>query len=237
LFLEQEALSDADALAAKSLQAWAHVALGHILLMQGNTAAARAHSEQALSLEQSIGAGTEERETRYILADLAIEERRISDAREMLQELRNALDHRPNVDAELECLILQTKLALLEKQDAAALKTALRARAASTHSERLELQLSAAEVLALAAGASRQWAQADRVINSALGLASQSGCVACELKVQYSQCDLSEKRDASRSALCFSDLNTRAAARGFGLIARNAAAETAILAKGSNHLP
>jgi len=229
--IEQKALNDADALAAKSLQAWAHVALGHILLMQGNTAAARAHSEQALSLEQSIGAGTEERETRYVLADLAIEERRISDAREMLQKLRNALEHRPNVDAELECLILQTKLALLEKQDDAALKTALRARAVSTRSERLELQLSADEVLALAAAASRDWAQADRVINTALTRASQAGCVACEFEVEFSQCDVSAKKDASRGALCFAKLNTRAAARGFGLIARNAATETAILAK------
>jgi DNA-binding winged helix-turn-helix (wHTH) protein/tetratricopeptide (TPR) repeat protein len=235
--IEQKALNDADALAAKSLQAWAHVALGHILLMEGKTVAARANSEQALTLEQSIGAGTEERETRYILAELAIEEHRLSDAREMLQRLQDNLKHRQNTDAELECLILQTKLELLDRQDAVALKTALRARAVSTHSERLELQLSATEVLALAAGASRQWAQADRVINSALGRASQSGCVACEFKVQYSQCDLSAKRDASRGTLCFAELNTRAAARGFGLIARNSAAATAILAKGSSHLP
>jgi hypothetical protein len=53
------------------------------------------------------------------------------------------------------------------------------------------------------------------VLTSALRRASQSGCVACELKVQFSQCDLIAKKDATRGVRCFEELNTTAAAKGF----------------------
>jgi eukaryotic-like serine/threonine-protein kinase len=225
--IEQKALINADALAAKSLQAFAHHALGQILLMEGETVAARANSEQALTLEQSIGAGTEERETRYILAELAIEEHRLSDAREMLQRLQDNLKHRRNTDAELECLILQSELELLEGQDAVALKRALRARTVSAHSERLELQLSATEVLAQAAEASRRWAEADRLIGSALLRASQSGCVACQLKIQVSQCELKAQTDRLEGFVCFQNLQRSAESRGFRRIAESAASKLA----------
>ena len=51
----------------------------------------------------------------------------------MLRLLQVELKRSQNVDAELECLILQTELELLDKQSDAALSTALRARSVSGH--------------------------------------------------------------------------------------------------------
>jgi DNA-binding winged helix-turn-helix (wHTH) protein/tetratricopeptide (TPR) repeat protein len=229
--IAQKAITDSDALAAKSLQAGSRILLGLILTKQGDTAKARENYKQALALEESADAGMEQKETRYLLGELAIEENHLSEAREMLRLLESDLSRRHDIDTELECLILQGKLELLAHRTDAALKTSARAQTLSQQSERLELQLSASEVMAQSAAASRNWTQADRVLTSALRRASQSGCVACELQVQFSQCDLSAKKDASRGARCFEDLHTRAAAKGFGLIARNSANETAILAK------
>ena len=229
--IAQQAITNADALAAKSLQAGSRILLGLILLKQGDTTKARDNYNQALALEESADEGMEQKETHYLLGELAIEENRTSDAKEMLRLLREDLGRRRDIDTELECLILQAELELLDHQGDAALKTSARAEALSRQSERLELQLSAAVVVAQSAAASRDWTQADRMINSALQRASQSGCVACELKAQFSQCDLRAKKDRSRGVLCFEELNTRAAAKGFGLIARNAATETAMLAK------
>jgi tetratricopeptide (TPR) repeat protein/DNA-binding winged helix-turn-helix (wHTH) protein len=229
--IAQKAITNADALAAKSLQAGSRIVLGLILEKQGDTTTARENYKQALALEESADAGMEQKETHYLLGELAIEENRLSEAKEMLRLLQDDLGRRHDIDTELECLILQAELELLDHHNGAALKTSARAQTLSLQSERLELQLSAAEVEAQSAAASRNWTQADRMINSALQRASQSGCVACEFKVQFSQCDLSAKKDASRGVRCFQELNARAAAKGFGLIARNAATETAILAK------
>jgi DNA-binding winged helix-turn-helix (wHTH) protein/tetratricopeptide (TPR) repeat protein len=233
--IAQKAITEADALAAKSLQAGGRILLGLILVKQGDTTQAHANYQQALALEESADASMELKETHYLLGELAIEENHLSEAKEMLRLLQDDLGHRHDIDTELECLILQAELELLDHHSDAAAKTSSRAQMVSLQSERLELQLSAAEVAAQSAAA-KNWTQADRLINSALGRASQSGCVACEFKVQFSQCDLRAKRDPSRGILCFEDLNTRAATKGFGLIARNAATETAILIRGTNHL-
>ena len=145
----------------------------------------------------------------------------------MLQRLQDNLKLRQNTDAELECLILQTKLELLDRQDAVALKTALRARTVSAHSERLELQLSAREVFARAAEASRRWAQADRLISSALLRASQSGCVACQLKIQVLQCELKAQAGRLEGSVCFQNLQRSAESSGFRRIAESAASKLA----------
>jgi eukaryotic-like serine/threonine-protein kinase len=229
--IAQKAITDADALAAKSLQAGSRILFGLILTKQGDTAKARENYQQALALEESAHASTAHKETHYLLAELAIEENHLSEAKEMLRLLQDDLEHRHDIDTELECLILQAELELFDHRNSEALKTSMRAQTLSLQSERLELQLSAAEVMAQTATASQDWTQAERVINFASRRAVQSGCVACEFKVQFSQCDLNAKKDASRGAVCFEELNARAAAKGFGLIARNAAAETAILAK------
>jgi DNA-binding winged helix-turn-helix (wHTH) protein/tetratricopeptide (TPR) repeat protein len=227
----ERAITNADALAAKGLQAGGRIVLGLILVKQGDTTKAHAIYQQALTLEESADASMERKETHYVLGELAIEENHPSEAKDMLRLLQDDLGHRHDIDTELECLILQAELELLDHHNDAAARTSSRAQTVSLQSERLELQLSASEVAAQSAAAARNWTQADRVINSALRRASQSGCVACEFKVQFSQCDVSGKRDASRGALCFSELNARAAARGFGFIAGKAATETAILAK------
>jgi len=229
--IAQKATVDADALAAKSLQAGSRILLGLILLKQGDTTNARENYNQALVLEESADEGMEQKETHYLLAELDIEENHFSEAREMLQLLQGDLSRRHDSDTELECLILQVRLELLDHHRDAALKTSARTQTLSQQSERLDLQLSASEVVAQSAAASKNWTQADRVLTSALRRASQSGCVACEFKVQFSQCDLSAKKDATRGVRCFEELNTRAAAKGFGLIARNAAIETAVLTK------
>ena len=229
--IAQKAITNADALAAKSLQAGSRILLGLILMKQGDTTKARENYQQALALDGSADAWIERKETRYLLGELAIEEARLPEAKEMLRQLQDDLEHTHDIDTELECLILQAELELFDHRNDAALKTSTRAQTLSLRSERLELQLSAAEVMAQAAAASRDWTQAERVIKTASLRASQSGCVACELKVQFSLCNLNAKEDTARGAVCFQELNARASARGFGLIARNAAAETAILAK------
>ena len=68
-------MSDADALGEKRIQDAVRLFLGQIL-SKGDLAEARARYEQALNLEQSAHARTEETETRYFMAQLAIEERR-----------------------------------------------------------------------------------------------------------------------------------------------------------------
>jgi DNA-binding winged helix-turn-helix (wHTH) protein/TolB-like protein len=229
--IAQRAITNADNLAAKGLQAGSRIMLGLILVKEGDTAKAHTNYQQALALEESADAGMERKETHYLLGELAIEEIHAPEAKEMLRLLQNDLEHRRDIDTKLECLILQAELELLDHENNAALKTSAQAQTLSLQSERLELQLAAAGVAAQSAAAARNWTQADRMIKSALGRAAQSGCGACEFKAQFSQCDLRAKRDASGGALCFEDLNARAAAKGFGLIARNAATETAILTK------
>ena len=221
--IAQKALANADALAAKSLQAGSRIVLARAQLLQGDTEKARTNLEQALALAGSIKADMEERETRYSLAELAIEEQRMSDAREMLRLLRIDEKHSKNVDVELECLILQAELELLDRQNDAALSTALQAQSVSRRDERFDLKMSAAEVLAKAAAASRKWTHADQVINSSLQQASESGCVAWELKARLSECTLKADREAPDASLCFKRLQRAAQSKGFGQIAKNAA--------------
>jgi tetratricopeptide (TPR) repeat protein len=221
--IEQKAITNADALGAKSMQAESRAALGLILLKQGDTTKARANYQQALALQESANASIERRETHYLLGELAVEETHVSEGKEMLRLLQADLKVLHDIDTELECLILQAELELLDNHKDAARKTSARAQTASLQSERLELQLSAAEVMAQSATASRDWTQADQMINSALRRASQSGCVACEFEAHFYRCDLKAQKAASDGALCFEDLQRKAYARGFALIARNAA--------------
>ena len=222
--IARKAMSNADALAAKSLQAGSRILMAQILSLQGDTSAARATYEQALALEESTKASTEERETRYALAQLALEERP-SDAREMLRLMQAKLKPTQHVDVELECLILQTELELLDKQNDAALGTALRAQSVSGHDERFDLKMSAAEVFVKAAAASQKWTQADQVVRSSLLRASQSGCFACELKVKFFECGLKAEKDASDASVCFEKLQRTAERKGFGRIAKDAASK------------
>ncbi len=233
--IQQKGLAMADSLSNKDLRAAARMALGHTLFLRGEIANARANYQQALVLEHSLNERPQENETRYALAVLAIEEQRLADAKEMLRFLQADVRRSTNVDIELECLILQSELEMLDKHNDATPQIASRIKAASRNDERLELQPSAAQVLAKTAAASHKWTEADRIIQAALLHASQSGCVACEFEAKFSQCDLNVQTNASLGVLCFEELKTTAAARGFGLIARNAATETAILAKRRDH--
>lgn len=166
---------------------------------------------------------TKQKKEKYALAELAIEEQRRSDAREMLRRRQVDQKHSKNVDAELECLMLQAELELLDKQNDAALSTALQARSVARRDERFDLKMSAAEVLAKAAAASRKWTHADQVINSCLQRALESGCVACELRARLSECTLKADRDAPDASLCFKNLQKAAESKGFGRIAKNSA--------------
>jgi DNA-binding winged helix-turn-helix (wHTH) protein/tetratricopeptide (TPR) repeat protein len=232
----QKARTNADALAAKSLQAGSRMVLALAVSLEGDAVGARANYEQALALAESIKASTEEREIRYALAQAAIEEQRPSDAKEMLRLLKIGLNHEKNVDAELECLILQARLELLDNQRDAALASALRGQAVSRHDERLDLKMSAAEVLVKAAGASRKFTQADQVLDSALVRASQSGCLACELQAKLSACNLKADREAKDTSVCFANLQKAAESKGFGRIAKNAALKAHTLHRVSSRL-
>jgi DNA-binding winged helix-turn-helix (wHTH) protein/tetratricopeptide (TPR) repeat protein/TolB-like protein len=219
----QKAAVSADTLGDKTLQSGSHRVLACILALQGDAAKAHANYEQALALAETVKDSTEEREIRYALAELAIEEQRPADAKQMLQLLQLEANRTPNVDAELECLILQTELELSDKQNDAALRSALRAQSVSGRDDRLELKISAARVLVKTAAASRRWMQAEQVVKSALLQASQSGCIACELKAEVSQCELKADENASDASLCFTNLQRTAESKGFRRIAQNAA--------------
>jgi tetratricopeptide (TPR) repeat protein len=198
--------------------------LARILLWQGELDQARSNYEQALSLAESANASSEEREIRYALAELAIEEQRSANARETLRWLQAELKRVQNVDVELECLILQTRLELLDKQKNSALTTAIRAQSVSGSDNRFDLKMSAAGILVKAAAASQKWKQADQVIGSALLEASQSGCLACELRARLSVCELKDQENAFDASRCFVNLEQAAASKGFGRIAKDAAA-------------
>src|SRR4029077_3718542 len=99
-------------------------------------------------------ASIERRETHYLLGELAVEENHVSEGKEMLRLLQADLKVLHDIDTELECLILQAELELLDNHKDAARKTSARAQTASLQSERLELQLSAAELMAQSAAAS-----------------------------------------------------------------------------------
>jgi len=225
---ELKALTEADTLGDKSIQAAICRSLGQISSMQGDLVKARARYEQAVALELNIQAHAQETETRYFMAELDIEERRLSEAKEELRYLQDEVRRTNNVDTELQRLILQAELDLLNNQLEESLKAASRAQALSSKNERFGLQMSAAEVLTRAAGASQRWKQGDQIISAALQQASRAGCVACELKAQLSQCALRAEEDVSDGSLCAEDLRRKAEAGGFGLIARKAAGRPGI---------
>jgi len=220
----QKAASSADALGDKTIQAGSHRVLAQILALQGDAIHARTHYEQALALAESAAATGEERETLYALANLAIDQRRLADAREILRRLQAELKNRQNLDAELECLILQTELDVLDKHDA--LSTALRARSVSRLDDRLDLKMSAAEALVRAAAAGRTWTQADQAVSTALLQVSRSGCVACQLNLELAQCELKAEENAADASACFISLQKTAERKGFGQIAKTAAGKS-----------
>ena|SRR5580704_5100907 len=222
----QKAVANADALGVKSLQAASHRVLAQILALQGDTAKARVNYEQALALAESVKEKAEEREDRYALAELAVEEHRSADAKEMLRFLQAEFKRNQNVDTELECLILQAEVELQDKQSDAALSTTLRAQSVSGHDERFDLKMSAEEVLVKAAAASRKWTQANQVVSSALLRASQSACVACQLRAMLSECDLKAAEDMPDAYLCFAKLQGMADSNGFEQIGKSAASRS-----------
>jgi hypothetical protein len=176
-----------------------------------------------VTLAESIKANSEEREIRYALGELAVEEGRPADAKEMLRLLQTERKCSQNLDAELECLILQTRLELIGQQNDAALNAALQAQSISGTDDRFDLKMAAAQVLAKAAAALRKWTQADEALGSAMLRASQSGCVACELRAKLSECELKAQKNSSDASLCFVNLHRTAVSKGFGWIAKNAA--------------
>ncbi len=221
----KRAMAAANEVSDKSTLAYVLVGIGNVLRDRGDLAGARSSYNESLELRVQAGEKQTEGETQLALAMLSIEEGKPADAEATLRKWNAQFQKEKQADDELaaysgliRALLAQGKVpeAKLELEQAGAVATK-----SQNLFERLQFDLVSALTL-LASGNAQA---AHPIISKTLKQAREHGYVGIEFDCRLAIAD-SEKKSGNAAAAKaqFSALERDALAKGFGLIARKAAA-------------
>lgn len=223
--LYRQALDLARANGAKSMEAWALFGQGELEAASGDLAAARRLHERALAIRTEIGEGTDLSFSHLALAGVALREGRPAEAAALAEQALAAFEQTDAADGVLGARLVLAAAALDRgRADAAAPElAAARAAAARVQSPVLRLRTELVDARGLAAAG--QAARAADRLERTLAECRRLGLVELELEIRLwlARAELAAgQRDTGRAGL--ETLRRDAATRGFGWVARQAAA-------------
>lgn len=199
--------------------------LGQVLMLQGDLSAARTTYEEALAGWQQIGEKRAAAQTRVALARIAIEEGRAAEAEAAAGAVANELSAQKRADDEALALDVVARSRLAQGKIAEAVKAiaraqALPAAAAVSRETRLALSITGAR----AAVATGKNADAEATLSAALADSTKAGMLASQFDARLALSELEMKSGKSAAGVArLQALERDAAAKGFGLIVRQAA--------------
>ncbi len=221
----QQAKATAAEIDDKSVVAYALNGLGDTLADRGDLAAARKSYEDSLALRNQAGEKQTAAETEIALARLSIEEGHAVEAETAARKCRDQFHQELQADDELGASLVLIQAALAQGKQAYAQKEleAAQPLAANTQNSLLRLQFALASArVAMASGNSGSVRHSlQRVIQEA----RQHEFLSVDLEAQLTLAQLSKQTMSEGAAReQFVALEKEARAKGFGLIARKAAA-------------
>lgn len=199
--------------------------LGDVLLTQGDLAAARKSHEEALAIRTEIGQKGVAAEDQLALANVAFEEGNLAAALDSGHTVEQEFHSDGRADFEVSAHLLLARVLLAQQNPASAQSEVLAAQQLSAKTDnkiaRLELDITSARVQA-ALGKS---AEALKNLDTVRQKAARGGLlgIGLEARLASGQIALQTKNSASARAT-LATLQKDAQAKGFGLIARDAAA-------------
>jgi eukaryotic-like serine/threonine-protein kinase len=202
--------------------------VGDVHTDQGDLAAARKSYEESLALRNQNGEKQTAAETKVALAQLSIEEGYAADAETVARDCIRQFHDEQQADDELTAtgVLIKALLAQGKRVDAQKENDAARSLTAKSQNMLVRLQFSVAS--ARVALASKHPESAQRLLKQTLRDAHGHGFVGAELDARLALAELARKTghpSAAKEQL--SSLEKNARAKGFGLIARKAAAARA----------
>jgi serine/threonine protein kinase/tetratricopeptide (TPR) repeat protein len=208
----------------KGYQAATLVAVGRVKAEQGDTAAARALYEQALAMQTPLGVKGDLAQTQLAMAELLCETNEAPDAAGLLHTALQEFQIEKRGSDEIRAQAILARVFLLQHQIAPA-RAAIDAAAALVDRgsliDRLEWQLDDARV---------RWAETDtsgaeRAVQQALVEATNHGLMGMQFEASLVLGEIQMAgRDQARARTGLVRLQEKARNKGFGLIARKAAA-------------
>jgi eukaryotic-like serine/threonine-protein kinase len=221
----QQAKATAQEIDAKSALGYVMLGLGDVLTDRGDLSAARSSYEESLALRNQVGAKQAAAQTQVALASLAIEQGKPAEAEAAMRKCKGQFHQEQQADDELAASIVLIR-ALLELRRLDDARKEIDAsldlvRKSQNQFANLEFALASARV-SLASG---QPQSSRSELNQVLTGAMRHGFVGIELETGLALAELEEKSGqaaaAQRRRLSLEQI---ARAKGFGLIAKKAAA-------------
>ncbi len=221
----QQAKATAQEIGDKEAIAYVLDGLGDVFTDRGDLAAARKSYEESLALREQAGEKQFAAETRVSLARLAVEEGHPADAEAALRKCKDQFDKQQEADDELTASIVLTQALLAQGKAADAQKEVEAAKSLAGHTQnrlaRLQFDLAYARVLLASNQPQLSRAQLEKILKDA----RDHGFAGIEFEARLALAELEKKSghvSASRTELAA--LESSARSKGFGLMARKAAA-------------
>jgi DNA-binding winged helix-turn-helix (wHTH) protein/tetratricopeptide (TPR) repeat protein len=221
----QQAKATAQEIDDKSVVAYVLSGMGDVLIDRGDLAAAHKSYEESLALHNQAGDKQNASETQVALAHLAIEEGHPADAESAMLKCKDQFDKEQQADDELTASVVLTQALLAEGRHADAQKAVDAARPLANQSQnrlaRLQFDLAVARVLLTSDQPEASRVQLAKILKDA----HAHGFAGIEFEARLALAELEKKSGhdaASRTEL--TALESSARSKGFGLMARKAAA-------------
>lgn len=212
----------------KSTMAYALYGLGEISLSEGDVAGARENHEKALALRNELGEKGSTADSRFALSRVCIEEGHPAQAEALARQAAEEFHRENEPDEEVLSDAALVRSLLVQGKRAEALKALEPATRLTAASQNRAVRLEAAIIAARARAASgKAWdiTQAVRSLKATLAEATKLGFVGYQLEARLALGEIEMKSGslaAGRARL--EALEKEVTAKGFGLIARKAAA-------------
>lgn len=221
----RQAKATAEEIDDKSAVAYVLNGVGDVLADRGDLAGARKSYEESLTLRTQAGEKQTAAETRMGLAKLSVEEGHAEDAESAMRECIDQFHEEKQSDDQLAAsvILLQTLIAQNKQVDAQKEMEGDQSLGAKSQNSFLRLQF--ALVSGRVALASDHPGSSRRMLEQVLREARAHGFVAVELEADLALAQLAKKTEpAAASEERLISVEKKARAKGFGLIARKAAA-------------
>jgi eukaryotic-like serine/threonine-protein kinase len=201
------------------------VRLGRVLLQQGDLEGARQKMQEATTVAGAIGARFASADAHLGLAEVALARRSFPEAENLAREAADGFASEESAENEARACTFLGRALLGEgkRSDAQAVigRATSAAQRSGIHYERLRLAITAARVQA-ASGERADRTEAGKELRLAADEATQIGLVALQLEARLAQAEVSSTKSSQNRARLRA-LQQDAAAKGFGLIAQEAA--------------
>jgi DNA-binding winged helix-turn-helix (wHTH) protein/tetratricopeptide (TPR) repeat protein len=211
----------------KDSSAYVSSGIGDVFFDRGDLAAARKSYEQALALRQEIGEKEGAAQSEVSLAQLFIEEGNPAAAETALRRCLEQFhaEHQPDDELSAGMALASALLAERKSSEAQQELDQVKSIAGTSQNRFLRLQFALASARTLLA--SDKFRAAAAPLQQLLGDARQSGYFGLELETRLALAQLAKRSGQAASAQAqYSSLKAVATSRGFGRIARQAAAES-----------